>query len=126
MSEPTLKELLERIKKIDAVVSHIAVELAEQRADIEGIISSINREFENASAVARDHDKRLCAVEKQFRQHRDLDGAIVDHSERLCALEGKVFPKLWPTISRVIAVIGELDDRYDIRHPLDHRKKEKP
>jgi len=126
MSEPELKHLLERIKKVDAVVTAIAGELAEQRADIKEIQSFIQREFENAAAAARDLDKRLRVVEKQFQQHQDLDGAIVDHHDRLSALEVKVFPKLWPTLQRVVSVIGGLDDRYDIRHPLDHRKKDNP
>jgi hypothetical protein len=123
MDDPTFTELLEHIRKLNAAVAEITAELSTQRADISRIISMINREFDNAAAVARHHDQRLCVLEKQFAQHLDLDGAIVDHSERLCALEGKVFPKLWPTIQRVVSVIGELEDRYDIRNPLDRRKK---
>ena len=126
MTEPTNKELLERIKKIDAVVSSVADELARQREDIEEIFRFISREFDNAAAAVRDHDRRICSIEAQFRQHKDLDGAIVDHAERLCALEGKVFPRLWPTIQRVESVLGDLDDRYDLNNPLDRRTTEKP
>ena len=108
------------------MVSSVAAELALQREDIEEIFRVLQREFDNAAAAVRDHDKRLKVVEKQFRQHQDLDGAIVDHHDRLSALEVKVFPKLWPTLQRVVSVIGGLDNRDDIRHPLDHRKNEKP
>ena len=114
MSEPTIKELLERLKKADATASALVDEIAEQREDIEEmrqVISLMN--------------ERLKSIEKQTREHRDLDGAIVDHGERLCALEGKIFPGLWPTIHRVEAVLGELDNRYDLHDPLDHRKEKK-
>ncbi|MES1258466.1 MAG: hypothetical protein ABUS51_08545 [Acidobacteriota bacterium] len=51
MSEPSNKELRERLKKIDAVVSAMAAELAEQRADIEEILRAINREFANVTTT---------------------------------------------------------------------------
>ena len=112
MTEATNKELLERMKKLDAVVSAMAAELAEQREDIEEIrrvISLMNERFKSIEQTVTDN----C-------------GALVEHSERLCALEGKIFPRLWPTIHRVESVLGDLDDRYDLNNPLDRRKKEKP
>lgn len=60
-----------------------------------------DREFDNAAAAVRDHGSGIASDETEHRRHKDLDGAIVDHSERLYALEGKVFPRLWPTIQRV-------------------------
>jgi predicted nucleic acid-binding Zn-ribbon protein len=115
MSEPTSKELLERIKKIDAVLSSVAHELAEQREDIEEIrrvISLMNERFKS--------------IERPLHDYRDLGGAVVDHNERLHGLEAKLFPNMWPTIGRIKSVVGDFDERYDLNHPLDQRKEKKP
>jgi S-adenosylmethionine synthetase len=112
MSEPTTKELLERIKKIDAVASTMAAEISEQRDDIEEIrrvISLMNERFKSIEQPVHDS----CAV-------------LVEHSERLYGLEGKVFPNMWPTINSIKSVVGDLDDRYDLNGPCDRRKKHKP
>ena len=99
MSEPTNRELLERIRKIDAVASTIAAELARQRQDIEELFRSITRDFANASAAVRSHD------------------------ERLRALEPKVLPALWRTIQDAEKIIGRIDDPFQ-QHPLDRRDEE--
>ena len=114
MSEPTNKELLERVKKVDAVVSTIAAELVEQREDIEEImrvISLMNERFKSIEAFMR-------------REHEDCFGVVRNHNERIFGLEQKVFPNMWPTIHRVEAVVGDLDERHE-SNPLD-RRDEKP
>ena len=114
MSEPTNKELLERIKKVDAVVSTIAAELAEQREDIEEtmrVISLMNERFKSIEAFMR-------------REHEDCFGVVRNHNERIFGLEQKVFPNMWPTIHRVEAVVGDLGERHE-SNPLD-RRDEKP
>jgi len=110
MSEPTNKELLERIKKIDAVVSTVATEIAEQREDIEEIkrvISLMNDRFKSIEEYMR-------------REHEDCFGAVRNHNERIFGLEQKVFPNMWPTIHRVESLVGDLDERHE-SNPLDRR-----
>ena len=114
MSEPTNKELLERLKKVDAVVSSVAAELAEQREDIEeirGVISLMNERFKSIEGFMR-------------RERDNCFGMVWNHNERIFGLEQKVFPKLWPTIHRVESVVGDLHDHFE-NNPLD-RRSEKP
>jgi hypothetical protein len=110
MKEPHDKELLERIKKLDAIVSAVTAELAKQREEIQ--------EIQDVIVLI---DKRFETLE----QARDTCfGVVVAHSERLLALEQKVFPGMWPTIDRVESIVGDLRERHE-QHPLDKRK-EKP
>ena len=112
MSEPTNRELLERIRKIDAVVSSIAAEIAEHRDGIEEIrrvISLMNERFQSVERPLHGH----CA-------------ALAEHSERLCSLEARIFPQLWPTIKHVESLLGDLGDRFDLNNPLDRRAGDRP
>src|ERR1700733_7617965 len=114
MTETTNKELLERLKKVDAVVSSMAAEIAEQREDIEEIrrvISLMNDRFKSIEAFMR-------------REHEDCFGVVRNHNERIFGLEQKVFPNMWPTLHRVEAVVGDLDERHE-SNPLD-RRDQKP
>jgi hypothetical protein len=95
-ADPTMKELLERIKKIDAIVSIMAAEVAQQRKDIDELSRFVDREFANASTAVRNHDMRMCSVEQ------------------------KVFPALWPTIERAESIIGRIDDPFQ-QNALDRR-----
>jgi hypothetical protein len=112
MSEPTNRELLERIRKLDVVVSSIVEEIAEQREGIEEIrrvISLMNERFQSIERPLHDH----CA-------------ALVEHTERLYSLEARIFPTLWPTIKHVESVLGDLSDRFDLNNPLDRRAGDRP
>jgi hypothetical protein len=71
-------------------------------------------------------NERFKSIEKPLHEYRDLGGAIVDQNERLHALEAKLFPNMWPTIFQVEAVVGDLEDRYHLNHPLDRRTEKKP
>ena len=109
MSDPTTRELLERIKKLDAVTSQMADELTRQRADIEEILRVIDfmaKRFETIQT----HMKML------FRAERN-------HDQRLIGLEQKVFPTMWKTIDRAENIVGDLYQANE-DNPLDRRMKE--
>ena len=109
--EPELKHLLERIKKVDAVVSSVAAELVEQREDIEEIrrvISLMNERFKSIEGFIR-------------REHEDCFGTMAGFHERIGGLEQKVFPKMYPMLDELKSVVGELDERYE-NNPLDLRR----
>lgn len=92
------------------MLSTIAAELAEQREDIEEIrrvISLMNERFKSIEGFMR-------------REHEDCFGVVRNHKERIFGLEQKVFPTMWPTIHRVEAVIGDLDEHHE-SNPLDRR-----
>ena len=110
MNDPTARELLERIKKIDAVVSHMADEMAAQRTDIEEIRRRISFMAERFETI-QSHVLML------FRGERN-------QNERLLGLEQKVFPTMWHTIDRVESIVGELHEPHE-DNPLD-RRDEKP
>ena len=110
VNDPTTKELLERIKKIDAVATAMASESAEQRKDIEEIRHVISFMAERFETI-QNHILML------FRAERN-------QNERLLGLEKKVFPTMWETIDRAESIVGDLDTPHE-DSPLD-RREEKP
>ena len=103
MSEPITNDLRDDIKEIKEVISLMA-----QRLDLmESQILNLYKERDNSFKVHEVQYERMMMV-----------------MERLIIVEQKVFPKMWPLISRVERVVGNFDDVHTT-NPLDRRKEKK-
>ena len=127
MSEPALKELLERLKKIDAVVSHIAIELAEQRAEIKELFERVAMLGKSVLAE-RACSEALHKLANRTRDDLDMLGDAHVHQwadmvSRVSALEDKVFPNMGRMLHRMEKVVGAFSG-WHFSNPLDRRGKD--
>jgi hypothetical protein len=128
--DPTVRQLQERIIRLERELSLFQKKVAADRED--SIEAGLLRQYwiSDVSLNVAKLEKRLADAEAKNAEYRELVHFLLErqHYEgddlvrRLSLLEDKIFPTMGPMLDRVEQIIGKFKD-WQAFNPLDGRRK---